>query len=489
MISLHCTRWQRACMGMTACAVTLVGLCAWPYTVDDAFIVARYATRIAQGLGYSFNPGAFSDGVTGPAWLVPCVIAVWLHVEPVFVAKLVGLACGVLAAWCALRNLQKRAQGTALVAIAGLLLSCQPTFGGSAVAGLETAAAALLVTLASTAALRRPSPRPLVVGVAIATLAWLRPELAAVASVLLTALGVRIGWRHAWPAYAIAVAAALGVCAFRLALTGHALPLALSAKPGSLIDGASYSLRAVLVCSGGLGLVLAASGARSGRSDDRWLAAALLAHVVAVLLAGGDWMPGFRLFAPVLPLYAALAAVGGAHLWRLGRLGRGVMLGCMLLACGVPVLDLAVRLPEWRASGASRERVGRALAARLRATAKRVALVDIGYLGYASGCEVVDLGGITDAEVAALPGGHLAKRIDGDWLARRAPDALLLHSSLPPLAASDGGLLRLHGYPVEMRVAHSSWVQREFRVVEVLRYAPNYYYALLLRRPAGSSAR
>jgi len=475
---------RRACLGMTACAVTSVGLCAWPYTVDDAFIVARYATRIAHGLGYSFNPGAVTDGVTGPAWLLPGVVAVWLGVEPILAAKLLGLLCGVLAALLTLQRLGRRAQGGTLTALATLLLSCQPTLGCWAVAGLETGAAALLVAIASGAALRRPASSPLLLGVAIALMAWLRPELAALAAVFLSALGSRDPGPRAWTALAIALVGALSVCIFRWVLTGHALPLALSAKQGSLADGLSYSMRALIVASGGLGLVLAGFGGARGRSDDRWLAAALLAHVVAIVLAGGDWMPGFRLFAPVLPLYAAVSAVGVLRAWQGGRVQRALAIGCLLLACVVPLLDLGLRVPEWRAAGTSRERVGRPLAARLAVQAKRVALVDIGYLGYASGCEIVDLAGITDPEVAALRGGHLSKHVTAEWLARRAPDALLLHSSTPPLAAGDGSLSRLAGYPVEMRVARSAWVQREFSVIQVLRYAPNYYYALLLRKPA-----
>jgi hypothetical protein len=404
--------------------------------------------------------------------------------EPVFAAKLLGLTCSVLAAALAVWTLGRRAEGYALTVIASLLLICQPTLGCAGAAGLETGAAALLVTIATAAALRRPEPRPALLGVAIAGLAWLRPELSAIAGVLLTAVAVRGGVARAWPAFAVAIAGAVAVCAFRFQLTGHVLPLALSAKQGSLADGLSYSARATVVASGGLGLVLAGVGTWRGRVDDRWLGAVLLTHVVAVVLAGGDWMPGFRLFAPVLPLYAALAAVGAVRLWRLGRGGRAAAVACLLFACGVPLLDLGLRLPEWRQAGESREGVGRRLAALLRAQAQRVALVDIGYLGYTSGCEVVDLAGITDPEVAQMRGGHLSKRIDIAWLARRAPDALVLHSSTPPSAASDGRLLELRGYPVEMHVARSAWVQREFRLVQVLRYAPDYYYALLTRRSA-----
>src|SRR6476620_712341 len=75
-----------------ACCVLAVGLLAWPYTVDDAFITARYARNLAQGFGYALNPGEISDGVTGPLWLAPQIAALWLGGDPIVTAKALGLA-------------------------------------------------------------------------------------------------------------------------------------------------------------------------------------------------------------------------------------------------------------------------------------------------------------------------------------------------------------------------------------------------------------
>jgi len=137
-----------------------------------------------------------------------------------------------------------------------------------------------------------------------------------------------------------------------------------------------------------------------------------------------------------------------------------------------------------RAAGEARERVGRPLARFLASRARTVALVDVGFLAWAGGFDVVDLGGITEDGVARRPGPHLGKRIDAAWLLARAPDALVLHAAVPPEVAPDGTLRTLAGYPVERRVAAMPWVRARFRVARVMPYAPGYVYVVLLPRGA-----
>src|SRR5690606_23133291 len=137
---------------------------------------------------------------------------------------------------------------------------------------------------------------------------------------------------------------------------------------------------------------------------------------------GGDWMPGYRLLVPVIPLYAVVSGVGAARAFA-RRPGLGAL--CVGLACALPAVDLATRLPELRQNAAHR-RALEPLARALAQHARVVALLDVGYLGYASGVEIVDLGGLTDDAIARRPGGHLDKRVDEAYLRARAPDAIVL---------------------------------------------------------------
>ncbi|MGD8862764.1 MAG: hypothetical protein PVI30_22320 [Myxococcales bacterium] len=471
--------------GLTGTAVGALAAAVWPYTVDDAFITARFAENLAAGHGYGMNPGQPADGVTGPLWVLPGLLAAWLGLDAVAAAKLVGALCAAAAAALAVRLAGVRAGGRIAAPFCGLALVLSPSLGTWGVAGLETGAASLAVVLAHGAAWARPRPRGVATGLAVAALAWLRPELAPWAALTLGATWLREpdqGVRAA----ALAGVGAMTLLVVRLAYFGDALPPSYHAKAGDLGVGVRYVLTSVALATSGVGALVAGYGAVRGRREDAWLGAGLLVHLLAVALAGGDWMPGYRLLVPVLPLYALLLGRGVAVLWRRSP---PLAVGALALSCLLPALDLATRVPALHATARSRTGEGAAIAEFLKHRATRVALVDVGFLGRASGLPVVDLGGVTDASIARLPGGHLDKRIDGELLQKRQPDAIVLHSARRPAVDAEGRLRALSGYPVEQRVAALPWVREHFRVARVGDYAPGYYYVVLLSTAAHGTKR
>jgi hypothetical protein len=222
-----------------------------------------------------------------------------------------------------------------------------------------------------------------------------------------------------------------------------------------------------------------ALAAREERGERRILASMIAIHMVAVLLAGGDWMPGFRLLVPVLPV--ALLVTAGPLARRLEREPRWRGAALLAASLAVPIVSIGLVLPQVRGIAASRERVGEPLAQFLRTHARRVALVDVGFLPYRAGVEVVDLGGITDPAIGRAPGAHVAKEIDPGLLELRAPDAIVLHSSHRPRVSDDGRLLGLRGHPVERRVASMGFVRARYRVARVDQFADDYWYVTLTR--------
>ncbi len=455
--------------------LTLLAILALPYAVDDAFIVFRYADNLAAGAGWTFNAGAPpSDGVTGPLWVVPAWLAVVTGLSPVWVARGVGLAGGVIAALLVVRRLRGRCGGRRGSWAAAALLALMPQLAIWCIAGLSTGAAAALATGAALAATARPHPRPFVLGGCIAALAWLRPELAPFASVLLGGAALR-GRRVGMRAFAVAACGAASVLAFRLYLFGDPLPLSFYAKPADVPFGVGYAVRGAMVLTGIGGIGLVALSSLIGRRDDRLLGVALLVHLAAIAVAGGDWMPGFRLHAPVLPIYAWVA--GALFTRPPPRIVAPKVLGVALLvmALVVPGLDAWVQVPRASDAGLVRRTDGGRVAETLRAHGDSVALVDIGYLGYLSGLRVVDLGGVTDEVIAHASGGHADKEIDLGYLDSRAPELVVLNSRDEPVIDDDGRVHLRGALPVEHRLARSGWLTRGYTLLRVMPYGEGYY--------------
>lgn len=475
-------------MGRTALAVTVVVLplavlvvgnaWAWPFTIDDAYILASYARQLGAVGRYSLDGTQISDGVTGPLWIVPFVVAPYIGVEPVAFAKALGGVCGASAVGLVLWRLRRRARGRWLAVAAGALCVVQSDLAIWPIGGLETGLTTLLLVGAAIAA-TSPQPRPMhhvTLGVCVGALAWLRPELAPAAAVLLACAWSRMG-RGAAMAWGLAVLGVVGVFAFRLMMFGHWLPLSVFAKPAELGHGAHYAVSGVILTTGVLGCVAFGLGMRRGQSGERWIGAVVIVHVLAVVFAGGDWMPGHRLLTPVLPLYAWVAAVGAVGRPRLRFRWQGAVL--IALSCALPLASLFVQLPRAHASGADRERGGTELARWLAVHACRVALVDVGYVVYSARVEALDLAGVTDETVGRMRGGHVEKRVTNALLLERDVDTLVLRAT--EVTSIGGGLSsRLRWLSAtERRLAHSREVLARYRPVRVFPYADNYVYYVL----------
>jgi hypothetical protein len=438
------------------CAGVLVAivpaLWMWGFTVDDALIPVRYSRHVAAGLGWSFNAhGPSTDGVTPLPW--PLVIAPLAHADALrvlFRAKVLGLATGAVTG-----GVLGRAVGTVIGAPAWARVATLATVALSvplaayAVAGMETPVATLLATCAAVAA-RRPRSAAILAGLA----ATFRPEMAPWALVL--GAGLAIAARESAGRVASAGAIALtpfSLCAaVRCLVWGRPVPLAMLAKPSDINHGLAYVGAAFVVTLVPILTLAPLAVGRSPRATAIGLAA--FAHTSAVVLAGGDWMPYGRLLVPIVPslAYVAVLAAAQAHpLATVLRSSLATLLGIVLL----------VRNGDGgRHVGADRRALVVAARPRL-ANARRVAALDVGWVGAATDADVVDLAGLTDPEIAALPGGHTSKRVDVRFLLDRDPDVLLLYA---PLGLPAGGSWRDATYPrvVEARLAQDDRIARQF---------------------------
>lgn len=400
---------------LTAAALSIAVV--WGFTVDDALISVRVAHHLASELGYRFNAnGPVVDAVTPLGWayvLSPFSATVWSGLA---FARWSGVAC-TLAAAGVLAQQATREIATGARWLVPVIWGCCLPLAAWAGAGMETAWIVLLGTLA----LRGTLGGACAAGWAAA---W-RPELLPWAAVL----HLGLAWGNATEdgrVRAARVAGRLGcVLGFPLAVVVSRVvafddpaPLAVYAKPSDVSHGAYYlwgalrfSVAPILVAAPLVWARLPLQG--------RVILAASAVHAAVLVAAGGDWMPIFRLWTPVLP---GLVLVSGmvwerAHsLVNLARLGTALGLSAVLWVQLVPASRNVL---------AARERMASGLAALMPAPGV-VAGLDVGWIGASTAGTVVDLAGVTDPHVAVLPGGHTSKHLPSDFLVRRGVETLVL---------------------------------------------------------------
>jgi hypothetical protein len=426
---------------------------AWPFAIDDAWISVRYARHLASGAGYVWNVGGPStDGVTPLPWAF--LLAPLAHAGPMVVltrAKVLGAM-----AWCVAATVWGGAVGrvkgpTWVKWVAIVLLAIDVPVAAHAVSGMETALATALATLA-VVAWRRPRVAAVLAGLA----ATLRPELV-VWAVVVSAGFARVGTSRrgstAWVAGALAAVPFLACAALRVVAFGRVAPLSVLAKPSDVAHGLAYAGAAAVVALAPIVLASPVALLRE-RGPALVIALAALAHFAVIVAVGGDWMPYARLTVPIVPsmlLAFVLAAPHARASVSVARVALAIALGLYLFPSNARTLRQA-----------GDDRLGMiADAAPLLASARRIAAVDIGWLSAVSEGTIIDLAGVTDPEVAVLPGGHTSKRVDASLLLAHDPDTLVFYSDALPPSLGD---VTWESFPrvVEARLARSPLFVQKF---------------------------
>jgi hypothetical protein len=369
-------------------------------------------------------------------------------------AKVLGLAAwGGAGAWLGASIGGVRAAPFWARVLALMTVALSVPLSAHAVSGMETAFATALATAAVLA-----GPRGRLAGALAGLAASLRPELAPWALVV----GVGLSLAARAPARRVVQAACLALgpfalcAALRWAVWGRPAPLALLAKPSDIPSGLAYAGAACVVALTPL-LALAPLALRRDRTALA-LALAFVAHLAAVVAVGGDWMPFFRLVAPVCPSLAWAAVLASVHAHAAATAVRSV------LAVGTGLALLPGARP-WRGLQADRAELVSSASAWLD-DAHAVAALDVGWVGAATEADVVDLAGLTDPDIAALPGGHTSKRVGAMLLLSRHTDAILLYTPVGlPDGDLDGWRNTTWGRVVEARLAGDEVVRRHFTAV------------------------
>lgn len=417
-----------------------------PFTSDDSYITMRYARNAAAGQGLVFNPGERVEGYSNPLWLGLLVIAAKLGLDLVVVAKLLGIAAGLLTLLFALGIILRLTDGRNPLAYWGLLpLATSAAFAVYAASGLETILyACFLAAIVYCWLLDNPRAWWAMSACALGA-ALTRPEGALVLALTVAARFIApTDGRDKSRRYVLflppLILAALVL--LRHAYFGDWLPNTFYAKPPgafgstSLLSPLTY-LRDYLLDTGAwLWLALSVALVLVARWRSAAIAALLIVAVQIALVvhARGDWMALHRFLLPTLPL---LVAFGYAALLRpsLPRPALAAILGLLVILNVTQVLQAHKSFTEGLypysvMAGQPQETAGKWLA-RSFPPGTTVATKRIGGIGYFSGMRVVDTLGLTDRRIALIRhaspqrGEVEQQRIAVEVFSRR-PDLILL---------------------------------------------------------------
>jgi arabinofuranosyltransferase len=417
--------------------------------VDDAYISFRYADRWAHGHGWTWNDGSRVEGFSNPLWTYLLGAADRAGLPPHRLAGPLGILCALATTLLLARATRRFGSGNLVWVLVSGGCALDVGLGVWAGSGLETSLAALCLALLLCVSLedRFDFRRGLYLGLAGTTLLLVRPEGFLWA-----------GWTAIWLiwgawapgpgllGFASGLLPAGFVLIHRLRATGSLLPNPFFAKLEPSALGLPDALRALggwtLAHAAWIALVLLLAGRRRRPSPhrvgaDRWVflpAGLVLAQVLFVLGAGGDWMGRTRYLVPLLPAFYLLGAsvLGSGDVpvtRRWGTLGVGLTLAAHL-ALGWGMRD---RIPTYTREG---EVVGRWLK-RTAAPGDTLAVTASGAIPYFSGLPTLDVLGLNDPRVRRLPPRHRGAwapghhRYDIDRLLAEAPVWIVWDFGIP----------------------------------------------------------
>ena len=452
-------------------AFTALALAHWSDEVDDVYIDALHARNLVEHgeirLGSGEGP---VEGFSSPLNVGLHALAYALHLPGVIeLAKaraLLAANAAILLTYFLLRRLEV---GRALALFGAAALAFSACFQYWSVAGLETPIYALLLILALDGLVR--VPHRVSSAVPLGLLAITRPEGAVftcASIVFLVGRAWRAGaldrefWRRCSRWLGLVALLAGPYFLFRWLYFGALLSNTYLAKITAyssrgegidyawtfLTERAPYVLAAAPLCF----------LPRRDRTHATLLVALfVLAQLVVIVRAGGDWMPRHRFMTQVQPLLVVLTCLGAQNAissWSAIRAQASARAPSRValasrLALGILTVGLLaggeVRSADstHRGDMVSEDRVRsdaadyRASADHIRAECARhgweaeritVALEPVGIIPYSTRCDVIDLSGKTSREIARAvlrfgPERHLDKdRFVADLVFRRRPE-------------------------------------------------------------------
>jgi hypothetical protein len=407
------------------------------WRIDDAGITFAYSRSLAEGAGLVAQPGmAPEEAYSSTLWMLILAAAHRLGADIPVAAATIGRTCGAAALLLCLDLVRRRTGSLAATALAFAVVATAP-FAVWIGSGQEHALQALLLVLIPWLADRLARWRWPVAAV-LTLLVLTRPEaplivIAVFAAGLWQSRQTRapVALAVNLPLAALPFLAFVGLMAFRLAYFGDPMPTPYYAKAGKagfegLLNPFGGGTQYLLAGLRDTGLLLLVAMFVPLTKERRWepapillAAAVLLAQVVFIIWAKGDWMGQYRFLMPALPVAALLIGRGAATFVRR-------RLFCALAALYL-LQSTVLELIEFKADPttplATVSAIGHGFAdvgARLGIDDPLLAHHDAGAIAYDRSIRLVDLGGLLDRQIAR----HMSDRafLERYLLVEKRPD-------------------------------------------------------------------
>jgi len=316
-------RWGAILISIIIIAIHNIAI--YPWMLDDSFISFRYAENFSLGQGLVYNFGEKVEGYTSFLWVLLLALGKTIGFGIIFFSKLLGTTFSIGSIFLLINAHRFVREIDDKVAImATLFLGTCGIFTPWATSGMEVTMFTFFVLLSlllyiSTTQITNDKKHLLVVGAVCAISAMTRPEGVLIfAIIFIDQLILTIKNKNSAVLYLAMsfVLIYLPYFIWRYSYYGDLLPNTFYGKVGSTIDqvirGANYfgdfAIPALFL------LIFALVGMFSHRWFRSYWGLGLLPLTVVVytlyiVFVGGDCMPAFRFFTPVMPILCLISGM------------------------------------------------------------------------------------------------------------------------------------------------------------------------------------
>jgi len=471
--------------------------------LDDAFISFRYARNLFEGNGLVYNPGERVEGYTNFLWTLVAASGLHVGIQPITFTQIVSVAAQCLTLWLvfSLGADSNRPRYRAL--IAPLFLAFQVSFLAYPMTGMETSFYAMLVTLAVFLfhrEMHRGWRGGVVTGLVLLAIALTRFDGLVMVGILLSyKLLIDREIKTMVPLLIVFVVGIGMYNLWRISYYPTILPNTFYAKVGfssvQFVKGVKYLFNFV-VEHAHYAVLLAFIPFAFGKISKmvRFAGWIVAAHLLYVVIVGGDWMPFFRFVLPVLPLLFILMQEGiwavfdnAKSRFSLNRTNRRVSVAMLVLLFGFSLIPLY----QGRAFGKLIKQVGvnrvenaPVIGKYLNETLPPDYVVATEWAGIAPFYmqqPILDTFGLTDADIVArdFKATTVGRLITPNYLAERNPEAVMFNAAFFHSIDAAAAFTREHINP-DRKFLWTLTKEYDYRVC-VVEIKEDTYWSLLLR--------